>query len=163
MLRSSPFDSRASPRARFRDNSINARPIGSALFNPSLVSSSPPAAFVRTDNSGRPIAAMRRADSLSPARVANLRSRHLAGTGLLRTCPPPPADAGIGRTSCLHALSSFQRTDRLCARGAQPPGKRRTGCIAGRVQGNLLRLLEGSNPVNPNRTTSLVPDGWGPD
>ena len=34
---------------------FNARPIGSALFNPLLVSWSPPAAIVRTDNSGRPI------------------------------------------------------------------------------------------------------------
>jgi hypothetical protein len=48
----------------------------------------------------------------------------------------------------LHALSSFQRTDRLCARGAQPPATS-TGCLADRVQGNLLRLLAPPCPVNP--------------
>jgi len=30
------------------------------------------------------------------------------------------------------------------------PWKRRAGCLADRVQGNLLRLLERSNPVNPD-------------
>src|SRR5262245_47670578 len=82
--------------ARFRELAqgqlINARPIGSALFNPLLVSSSPPAAFVRTDNSGRPIL---RCDALTLC-LTSLAGR---STGCV----------------CLHALSSFQRTDRLCA------------------------------------------------
>jgi len=33
----------------------------------------------------------------------------------------PSALRRDGLVVCLHALSSFQRTDRLCARGAQPP------------------------------------------
>ena len=47
-----------SARLRGRDESrnwFNARPIGSALFNPKCFSGSPPAAVVRTDTVGRPI------------------------------------------------------------------------------------------------------------
>jgi len=62
---------------------------GSALFNPLVCRDSPPVAFVRTDNSGRPIAAASRADSLS---LSSLEKRRRA-------------------VKCLHALSSFQRTD----------------------------------------------------
>ncbi len=77
---------------------------------------------------------MRRADSLSPD-----SARERNGLAL-------PSDDGL--CVCLHALSSFQRTDRLRARGAQPH-QQRFGCLADRVQGNLLRLLEPSDPVNP--------------
>jgi hypothetical protein len=79
------------PRAEApeRRNPINARPIGSALFNPFLfVVGSPPAAAARTDDAGRPILRCPRADSL----------------GFLCVC--------------LHALSSFQRTERPSTRSA---------------------------------------------
>jgi hypothetical protein len=75
-----------------RRNWFNARPIGSALFNPiCCVRSSPPVADVRTDDLGRPIPRCH---------------------ALTLICPPPLADASFGETGCvcLHALSSFQRT-----------------------------------------------------
>ena len=61
---------------------FNARPIGSALFNPFVYSWSPPAAFIRTDNSGRPLDATPRADSLVPPS----RLRAPAETGFVCAC-----------------------------------------------------------------------------
>ncbi len=130
-----------------RRNWFNARPIGSALFNPlwSRRRHQPPSSGLTTPVWPIP---WRDALTLCPTPHSELAFAMRRRDGLAPTFPPPPADAGIGATSCLHALSSFQRTDRLCARGAQPP-KRRPGGLAGRSQGNLLRLLERSNPVNP--------------
>jgi len=62
----------------------------------------PPVAFARTDNSGRPIL------------------RHHALTLIVSRLAPLD-----GLCVCLHALSSFQRTDCWCARGA-PPGRFRS-------------------------------------
>jgi hypothetical protein len=91
---------RHSPLARLaapEEQLFNARPMffGSALFNPLFDHGSPPASVVRTDNSGRPIP-RRHALILivrrhSPACAVELRRD--------------------GSCVCLHALSSFQRTD----------------------------------------------------
>ena len=67
-----------------------------------LIGGSSPVAFARTDNSGRPI----------------LRRHPLTLIVRLRSL-----DASVVVTGCvcLHALSSFQRTDCPCALGARPP------------------------------------------
>src|SRR5262245_44105958 len=70
---------------------------------------------------------MRRADSLS------LRSRRNGVTGLL--------------CACTHYLVFKEPT--VCAPVAPSPRSRLTGCLADRVQGNLLRLLAPTNLVNP--------------
>jgi hypothetical protein len=51
---------------------------------------------------------------------------------------------------CLHALSSFQRTDFTGVSRGRPdsPTRPRSTSSADRVLGNLLRLLEPSAPVN---------------
>jgi hypothetical protein len=100
-------------------------------------------AVVRTDNSGRGTAAVPRADSLCP--------------------PPPPPLARLERRRdrvlcvCLHALSSFQRTDiserpersahaRVAVDSCLPS---LAAGLADRVQGNLPRLLSLPSLVNP--------------
>jgi hypothetical protein len=74
---------------------VNARPIYwlCVVQSVRVLSGSSPVAFARTDNSGRPIP-----------------RRHL----LTLIVPTPPACASFVGTGCvcLHALSSFQRTDR---------------------------------------------------
>ena len=76
-----PADHSTEVAALHQHNSINARPIGSALFNPFVYSWSPPVAFARTDNSSRPLAATPRADSLSDV-VLGLTPSNSAVTGL---------------------------------------------------------------------------------
>ena len=70
---------------------------GSALFNPLFDHGSPPAPVVRTDNFGKPI-------PWRHALILIVRLRSLAFADELRL---------DGFCVCLHALSSFQRTDEL--------------------------------------------------
>ena len=77
-------------------NLFNARPIGSALFNPLVMSQSPPAAFARIADSGRPIL---RSHALTLFVRLRLRCFHSSRFNV------------TGFRVCLHALSSFQRTD----------------------------------------------------
>jgi hypothetical protein len=74
---------------------FNARPIGSALFNPLFDRGSPPASVVRTDNSGKPILWCH-ALTLIVRRGVQAFALQLRRDGFC---------------VCLHALSSFQRTD----------------------------------------------------
>jgi len=73
------------------------------LFNPFVSSGSPPVAFARADHVGRPIA------------------RRHSLTLIVSSRRPSMGRWKDDRAVCaLHALSSFQRTDRSCARGARP-------------------------------------------
>jgi hypothetical protein len=100
MLNLSSLDSRecALPRTERSLGSnclTRGRFIGSALFNPLFDHGSPPAPVVRTDNSGRPI--LRR------------HALTLIVWPHSRACALELRQDGF--CVCLHALSSFQRTD----------------------------------------------------
>ena len=87
---------------------------------------SSPVAFARTDHSGRPIP---RRHSLTLCPTSLRLASHDARLGYVKT-----------GCVCLHALSSFQRTDRRCVEDAPPWLASRffLGSLGTRVAGSLI-------------------------
>ena len=116
----------------------------------SVICGSSPVAFARTDNWGRPIPRRHTLTLIvSFFARAPLSVRRARVTARSRQPLRPVAKKETGCV-CLHALSSFQRTDftGLSWRRPDSPMKPRSTSSADRLLGNLLRLLEPSAPVN---------------
>jgi len=123
MLKRLSPSTRSLARARSGAQLFNASNVddnGSALFNPFVSSGSLPVAFARTDQ-------RRSTDYVAP--LADTLSLSSPLAPLAVACSPRARERLTGCV-CLHALSSFQRTDRRCARGA-PQGCCERACSPG--------------------------------
>ena len=122
---------------------FNARPMYWLCVVQSVVlsSGSPPVAFARTDHVGRPLA---RRHSLtlivffpnSPTLVA-----------LTFACSFRKLTGCV----CLHALSSFQRTDPPCALGARTPQRRLGLCPSRSSLGEPSEVIEPTQPCQARK------------